>query len=147
MGNIQRYNAADLDKLMDRITRDTIGVDHYLNRLFTNEAQASYPPYNLVNVDDNTFRVEVALAGFKDEEIKVYTQDSKLTVVGNKDEKGDARYIHRGLAQRSFTRSWTLSEDTEITDVIFEHGLLSVTLTRIVPEKYQKRVWFGSEDN
>tara|TARA_E500000318_G_scaffold86946_1_gene83735 strand:+ start:36 stop:476 length:441 start_codon:yes stop_codon:yes gene_type:complete len=146
MTNIQRFSAADLDKLMDRITRDTIGMDKYLNRLFTHEAQSSYPPYNLVNIDDNTFRVEVALAGFKDDEIKVYTQDSKLTVVGRKDEKADSYYIHRGLAQRSFTRSWALSEDTEVTDVTFEHGLLSVTLTRVVPEKYQKHIWFGSEE-
>jgi molecular chaperone IbpA len=84
-------------------------------------------------------RLELALAGFKKKEVYVYTQDGKLFVEGQKEDKEtESNYIHKGLAQRSFTRSWTLSDDTEIKSVEFDDGLLSITLRKIVPE-YHKR--------
>lgn len=125
--------------------RNSIGMDDYLSHLFTYESKSNYPPYNVVSIDEHTSKLEVALAGFTEKEINVYTQDSKLTVVGSKAEKEENQYVHRGLAQRSFNRSWTLSEDTEVTEVVFEYGLLTVTLKRIVPEKHQKKVWYGEE--
>lgn len=146
MSYLTKYNAANLDQLMDRIMRNSIGMDDYLSHLFTYESKSNYPPYNVVSIDEHTSKLEVALAGFTEKEINVYTQDSKLTVVGSKAEKEENQYVHRGLAQRSFNRSWTLSEDTEVTEVVFEYGLLTVTLKRIVPEKHQKKVWYGSEE-
>jgi len=125
--------------------KNSIGMDDYLSHLFTYESKSNYPPYNVVSIDEHTSKLEVALAGFTEKEINVYTQDSKLTVVGSKAEKEENQYVHRGLAQRSFNRSWTLSEDTEVTEVVFEYGLLTVTLKRIVPEKHQKKVWYGEE--
>jgi molecular chaperone IbpA len=84
-------------------------------------------------------RLELALAGFKKKEVYVYTQDGKLFVEGQKEDKEtESNYIHKGLAQRSFTRSWTLSDDTEIKSVEFDDGLLGITLRKIVPE-YHKR--------
>jgi molecular chaperone IbpA len=84
-------------------------------------------------------RLELALAGFKKKEVYVYTQDGKLFVEGQKEDKEtESNYVHKGLAQRSFTRSWTLSDDTEIKSVEFDDGLLSITLRKIVPE-YHKR--------
>ncbi len=146
MSYLTKYNAANLDQLMDRIMKNSIGMDDYLSHLFTYESKSNYPPYNVVSIDEHTSKLEVALAGFTEKEINVYTQDSKLTVVGSKAEKEENQYVHRGLAQRSFNRSWTLSEDTEVTEVVFEYGLLTVTLKRIVPEKHQKKVWYGSEE-
>ena len=141
MTNLARYTAADLPTLMDKITRNSIGLDEYFDRLFTiHETTSNYPPYNLVQISNVESRLELALAGFKKKEVFVYTQDGKLFVEGQKEDKEtESRYLHKGLAQRSFTRSWTLSDDTEVRSVDFDDGLLTITLGRIVPEHHKRK--------
>lgn len=141
MTNLMRYTASDLPTLMDKITRNTIGMDEYFDRLFNlHETSSNYPPYNLVQISNVESRLEIALAGFKKREVYVYTQDGKLFVEGQKEDKEtETTYVHKGLAQRSFTRSWTLSDDTEVKTVEFEDGLLRVTLGRIVPEHHKRK--------
>ena len=141
MTNLTRYTAADLPTLMDKITRNSIGLDEYFDRLFNlHETTSNYPPYNLVQVSNVESRLELALAGFKKKEVYVYTQDGKLFVEGQKEDKEtESNYVHKGLAQRSFTRSWTLSDETEVRSVDFEDGLLSITLGRIVPEHHARK--------
>ena len=144
MGNLMKYNAANLDQLLDRINKNSIGMDEYFDRLFTlHETTTNYPPYNLIQVSNVESRLELALAGFKKKQVNVYTQDGKLFVEGQREDgESGKEYIHRGVAQRSFTRTWTLAEDTEVRSVEFEDGLLSIVLGRIVPEHHQKKVWF-----
>jgi HSP20 family molecular chaperone IbpA len=144
MTSLAQYTSADLSQLMDRITRNSIGMDEYFNRLFTiHETTSNYPPYNLVHVTNVESRLEIALAGFKKKEVYVYTQDGKLFVEGQKEDKEtETSYLHKGLAQRSFTRSWTLSDDTEVRSVDFEDGLLTITLGKIVPEHHKRKDWF-----
>ena len=141
MNNLSRYNAADLPALMDRINRNSIGMDEYFDRLFNlHETTTNYPPYNLVTVSNVESRLELALAGFKKKEVYVYTQDGKLFVEGQKEDKETGtEYVHRGVAQRSFTRSWTLSDETEVRSVAFEDGLLSIELGKVVPEHHQRK--------
>ena len=141
MNNLTRYNAANLDQLLDRINRNSIGMDEYFDRLFNlHETTSNYPPYNLVTVSNVESRLELALAGFKKKEVYVYTQDGKLFVEGQKEDKEtETKYLHKGLAQRSFTRAWTLSEDTEVRSVTFEDGLLSITLGKVVPEAHKRK--------
>jgi molecular chaperone IbpA len=141
MSNITRYTAADLPTLMDKITRNSIGLDEYFDRLFNlHETTSNYPPYNLVQVSNVESRLELALAGFKKKEVIVYTQDGKLFIEGQKEDKEtESNYVHKGLAQRSFTRSWTLSDETEVRSVDFEDGLLSITLGRIVPDHHKRK--------
>ena len=141
MTNLARYAAADLPALLERINRNSIGMDEYFDRLFRlHETTTNYPPYNLVTVSSTESRLELALAGFKKAEVNVYTQDGKLFVEGQKEDKETGtEYVHRGVAQRSFTRSWTLSDETEVRSVVFEDGLLSVTLGKIVPEHHQRK--------
>jgi HSP20 family molecular chaperone IbpA len=126
---------------MEKITRNSIGLDEYFDRIFSlHETTSNYPPYNLVQVNNVESRLELALAGFKKGEVYVYTQDGKLFIEGQKEDKEtDSRYVHKGLAQRSFTRSWTLSDDTEVRSVDFEDGLLTVTLGRIVPDHHKRK--------
>ncbi len=70
----------------------------------------------------------------------VFTEYGKLFVEGQKDDKEtDTNYVHKGLAQRSFKRAWTLSDETEVRDVTFENGLLTVTLGKIIPEHHQRK--------
>jgi len=136
-----RFNSADLPALMERINKYSIGMDEYFDRIFhLHETTSNYPPYNLVQVSNVESRLELALAGFKKGEVYVYTQDGKLFIEGQKEDKEtDTRYVHKGLAQRSFTRSWTLSDDTEVRSVDFEDGLLTVTLGRIVPDHHKRK--------
>ena len=144
MGNLTRYTAADLPALMDRINKNSIGMDEYFDRLFNlHETTKNYPPFNLVTISNVESRLEIALAGFKKKEVNVYTQDGKLFVEGQReDTESEKTYVHRGMAQRSFTRTWTLAEETEVRSVVFEDGLLSITLGRVVPEHHNKKVWF-----
>ena len=144
MGEVTRYHSADLPALLDRINRHSIGMDEYFNRLFNqHETTSNYPPFNLVQVSNVESRLELALAGFKKEEVNVYTEYGKLFVDGRKEDKeNDTTYVHRGVAQRSFTRSWTLSDETEVRSVVFEDGLLSITLGKIVPEHHKRKDWF-----
>ena len=139
-----KFNAANLDQLVDSINKNSIGMDEYFDRLFNlHETTKNYPPFNLVTVSTVESRLELALAGFRKAEVNVYTQDGKLFVEGQKeDTESETTYVHRGMAQRSFTRSWTLAEDTEVRSVKFEDGLLSIVLGRIVPEHHQRKVWF-----
>ena len=141
MNNLARYNAANLDQLLDRINRNSIGMDEYFDRLFKlHETTTNYPPYNLVTVSSTESRLELALAGFKKAEVNVYTQDGKLFVEGQKEDKeGGTEYVHRGVAQRSFTRSWTLSDETEVRSVVFENGLLTISLAKVVPDHHARR--------
>jgi molecular chaperone IbpA len=141
MTNLMRYTAADLPALMDRINRYSIGMDEYFDRLLNlHETTSNYPPYNLVQVSNVESRLELALAGFKKEEVHVYTECGKLFIEGHKDDKeSDTQYFHKGLAQRSFTRSWTLSEDTEVKEVLFEDGLLVINLKKIVPDHHTRK--------
>jgi HSP20 family molecular chaperone IbpA len=94
----------------------------------------------LVQLNNHESKLEIALAGFKKDEVKVYTEFGKLYVEGIKEKSEvDAEYTHRGLAQRSFKRAWTISEDCEVRQVVFEDGLLTVELGKIVPEHHARK--------
>ena len=144
MTNLTRFTASDLPELLDKISKNSIGMNEYLNRVFDlHETTSNYPPYNLIQVSNVESRLEIALAGFKKKEVNVYTQDGKLFIEGQKEDKETGtNYVHRGMAQRSFTRSWTLSDETEVRSVEFEDGLLTVVLGRIVPDSHKRRDWF-----
>ena len=136
-----RFTSADIPTLMDRIARNSIGMDEYFDRIFKlHETSSNYPPYNLVQVSNTELRLELALAGFKKKEVYVYTQDGKLYVEGQREDKeSNSNYVHKGLAQRSFKRAWTLADDTEVADVSFEDGLLTINLKKIVPDHHKRK--------
>ena len=144
MGDLTRYNAANMNQLLERINRNSIGMDEYFDRLFTlHETTTNYPPYNLISVSNTESRLELALAGFKKEQVNVYTQDGKLFIEGQREDgETETNYVHRGVAQRSFTRSWTMAEDTEVRSVKFEEGLLTIEMGRVVPEHHIRKDWF-----
>ena len=143
MGNLARYHAANLPELLERIQKNSIGMDDYFNRFWESETPSNYPPYNIVQVNNVESRIEIALAGFKKDEVKVYTEFGKLYVEGKKEESKDAgEFVHKGLAQRSFTKVWSISDDTEVRDVRFNDGLLVIELGKIVPEHHTRKNWF-----
>jgi molecular chaperone IbpA len=139
--NIQRYSAADLPALMDKIAKNSIGMDEYFDRLFNlHETTKNYPPYNLVQINNVESHLEIALAGFKKGEVYVFTEYGKLFVEGQKEDLDtDRTFVHKGVASRSFKRAWTLSDDTEVREVTFEDGLLRIVLGKIVPEHHARK--------
>ena len=139
MNSLTRYHAANLPELFDKITKNSIGMDDYLNQFWEGTTTSNYPPYNIVNINNVESRLEIALAGFKKSEVKVYTEYGKLVVEGQKEEKEETDYAHRGVAQRNFTRSWTLSDETEVRSVTFEDGLLTVDLGKVVPDHHARK--------
>ena len=142
MTNLARYHAANLPELMESIRRNGFGMDDYLDRFFNETRTENYPPYNIVQVNNVETRLEVALAGFKKAEVKVYTEFGKLVVEGNKEQKDDKdELVYKGLAQRSFKRTWGITDDTEVQKVEFEDGLLTVTVGKIVPEHHARKDW------
>ncbi len=140
MGTLARYHAANLPELFEKINRNSIGLDDYLNRFWDDSTTSNYPPYNLVQINNVVSRLEIALAGFKKDEVQVYTEFGKLSVEGKKEEsKDDGEFVYKGLAQRSFTRHWTLADDTEVRQVSFDDGLLVVELGKIVPDHHARK--------
>ena len=140
MNTLARYHAANLPELFDKITKNSIGMDDYLNRCWEDTTTSNYPPYNLVHLNNHESKLEIALAGFKKDEVKVYTEFGKLYVEGKKEESKDVgEFVHKGLAQRSFQRVWTITDDTEVGSVSFDDGLLVVDLNKIVPEHHTRK--------
>ena len=109
MTNLMKYNAANLNQFLDLINRNSIGMEDYFDRITTlHETTSNYPPYNLVTVSNVESRLELALAGFKKKEVYVYTQDGKLFVEGQKEDKETGtEYVHR---KRGDERSWTIRD-------------------------------------
>ena len=137
-----KYGAGDLDKFVRDVEKYSIGMDEWLHRFGAlHESQPNYPPYNLVKESSIEFRLDIALAGFKKEDIKVYTENNKLFVEGAQGEKEDVEYLHKGLAARDFTRVWTISDDVRIDNVDYVDGILSVKLRRIIPEHQKRQDW------
>ena len=141
MGTLARYHAANLPELFEKISRNSIGMDDYLNRFWDGvDTTSNYPPYNLVQVNNVESRLEIALAGFKKDEVSVYTEFGKLHVQGKKEESEDVgEFVHKGLASRSFDRVWTISDDHEVRDAEFRDGLLVVRLGKIVPDHHARK--------
>ena len=141
MNTLSRYHSANLPELMKIISKNGIGMDDYLDRFFNSyETTTNYPPYNLIQVNNTESRLEIALAGFKKEEVNVYTEYGKLFVEGKKKDKEEgSEYFHQGLAQRSFNRAWTLADDYEVRDVSLEDGLLTVKLGKVVPDHHTRK--------
>ena len=129
-------------KYLMEIQRNSIGLDEWFKRFDTAyESHTNYPPYNLIKESSVDFRLEIALAGYKREDIEVTTEWNKLFVDVKKAGDTDDEYLHQGLAKRAFTRTWTLSDDVEVCDTAFVDGLLTIKIKRVIPEHQKKKVY------
>jgi molecular chaperone IbpA len=117
-----------------------IGIDRELNR-FRNAsevaAKQSYPPYDLIKIDDDSYMLKLAVAGFAKQEIGISVENNTLTVTGEviSDDVDDIEYLHKGIAMRKFTRTFALGEYMEVIDAEIVNGLLYVNIRREVPEE------------
>jgi molecular chaperone IbpA len=129
-------------KYLIEIQKNSIGMDEWFRRFDTAfESHTNYPPYNLIKESSVDFRLEIALAGYKREDIEVTTEWNKLFVDAKKSGDTDDEYLHQGLAKRAFTRTWTLSDDVEVCDTEFVDGLLTIKIKRVIPEHQKKKVY------
>lgn len=115
-----------------------IGFDRtlqLLNRADTLHDSTNYPPYNIVKHDAENFSVELAVAGFDKEDISITKEKEVLLIEGSVDKGDELEYVHKGLASRSFKRSFTLADDLIVKGASMDKGILSVDLERIVPEE------------
>jgi len=125
--------------------RSTIGFDRLFDLLenSTNgQGGENYPPFDLVKVGDNQYRIDLAVAGFKPGEIDITAQQNVLLVVGKKSEEtenGDGNYVYRGIANRSFERRFALADHIQVTGADIRDGLLSIELKREIPEAMKPR--------
>lgn len=122
--------------------RSTVGFDRLFDMLdsATRYEASDYPPYNLVREGEDSYRIDLALAGFKPDEVEVVAQQNQLTVSGrHADEQEHGNYLHRGIATRSFERRFQLADFVEVDSAAFENGLLSIVLKRAVPEAMKPR--------
>jgi molecular chaperone IbpA len=102
----------------------------------------NYPPYNLIKHDNSKYTIEIALAGFKPEEIEVSTESNILKVATKNTRRDpDVQYLHRGVSKRSFINTWQLADDVKIGEVTFLDGLLIVHLNKYIPEHQRKIVY------
>ena len=125
--------------------RHAIGFDQMfeqLNRTFAN-SKDNYPPHNIIQTDETNFVIEVAVAGFAENEINVELADNVLTVKGErvKEEDTEVQYLHKGISARNFTRNFPLAENIQVRSATVENGILAVYLELIVPdEKKPKKI-------
>ena len=120
----------------------TIGFEdraRILNNFANSEQAKTYPPYNIIRHTDDKFDIEIAVAGFKEEELNVEVKDNTITVEGTKEEKTEEGYTHRGIANRSFRRTWHLEDYTEAVGAELKDGLLRVRLEKIIPEEMKPK--------
>jgi molecular chaperone IbpA len=124
--------------------RSSVGFDRLfdlINDTQRLEGQDNYPPYDIVRIGENAYRISLALAGFSPDEINITAQQNRLTVSGNKAEhkNNGPEYLHQGIAARSFERQFNLEDHVEVEGASFENGLLQIELARKIPEAMKPR--------
>lgn len=119
--------------------RATVGFDRLfdtLDRQFANSVSTSYPPYNIIKIGEDGFQIEIAVAGFREDELDVQVKDNILTITGEqKRDDEDIAYIHKGISARNFTRTFTLGDHVEVKGATVSNGLLVIDLLRELPEE------------
>ncbi|PXW65384.1 Hsp20 family protein [Methylobacterium sp. B4] len=123
--------------------RSTVGFDRLFSLLDQSaqaDPSATWPPYNIERVAADSYRITMAVAGFSSDEIELTQHDTALHVVGQRtSQEGERQYLHRGIAARSFRQTFNLADHVKVTGATLENGLLTVNLTREVPEALKPR--------
>lgn len=121
------------------LQRVAFGFDDIFNdigRNFANSVANTYPPYNIIRTDETHYAIEVAVAGFKEDEITVDLKDGILSIIGEVKTRltnSSEQYLFRGISGRHFSRTFTLAEKIEVLDAVVKNGILKITLEQVVP--------------
>ena len=123
--------------------RSTVGFDRLFDMLaddsFRVAGEQSYPPYNIERINEDSYEITLAVAGFTPDEVMVQVHDGVLTVEGRKADKGERHYLYQGISGRTFRRQFNLADHVEVSGATFENGLLQIQLVREIPETMKPR--------
>lgn len=136
---VRKYTHADVGKIFERLDTYSVGFDKVFDTLTTaNEVQSGYPPYNIITAaDDEHFIIEIAAAGFTEDEFNIHVvPGGNLLVVQGVQDRGvkEPEYYHKGIAARNFTRTFALADGVKVGGAEFINGMLLITLKREIPE-------------
>lgn len=139
MTQLRTVDAAALAQL----SRALVGFDRYFTNPHQSQTTSNYPPHNIVKYSDDTYAIEVAVAGFTKEEVTVEVDQDQLTIRGIKnrpnESTGQIEYLHRGLAARDFEQTFTLAEYMIVRGAKVDNGMLQIDIQRVVPEALKPR--------
>ena len=131
------------------MTKMTLGAHPYmlgfeqLERLLERSAKAGndgYPPFNIEQTSDQSYRITLAVAGFREEDLAITLEDSQLVIRGRQSDDGEGRhFLHRGIATRAFEKRFTLADHVKVTGATYADGMLNIDLVREVPEALKPR--------
>jgi molecular chaperone IbpA len=121
------------------LTRHAVGFDRLfttLNRNFANsKVNDNYPPHNIVQIDETHYAIQLAVAGFAEDELEIEYKDNVLTVNGVQKQKDELTYHYRGISARSFTRSFPLADHMEVRGATVVNGILAISIEHMIPEE------------
>lgn len=125
------------------LARHAIGFDRLFNemgRTWANGRNDNYPPYNIAQLDDTHYVIEVAVAGFEEDELDVELKDQNLVVKGTKEKKeSEITYAHKGISTRNFERIFTLNPDIQVRAATVKNGILAIALEHVIPEEQKPK--------
>jgi molecular chaperone IbpA len=131
----------DIPSTLQNLHRAGIGFDSIFNDLARQvEQQTNYPPHNIVKISDDEFFIEIAIAGFNEDEIGVHLDNRTLSISGKKLTSEDHEYLYRGLSSRDFEKQFTLAEYVEVTSADVKNGILRLNLQRQIPDDKKPRI-------
>ena len=134
------FTPQDLQKMMGF----SVGFDSVFDRFFDMDTtrDSGYPPYNIRKINEAQYVIEIALAGFSKDDIEVELTEGNLAVRSKKEEEtnGDESFVHKGIAKRSFLRSWTLSDDIIVKGADLKDGMLIINLEKVIPDEKKPRL-------
>ena len=134
------FTPQDLQKMMGF----SVGFDSIFDRFFDMDTtrDSGYPPYNIRKINEAQYVIEIALAGFSKDDIEIEVTEGNLAVRSKKEEEtnGDESFVHKGIAKRSFLRSWTLSDDIIVKGADLKDGMLIINLEKVIPDEKKPRL-------
>ena len=144
MTNITTLSSIPSFTMLDRILPSALGFDHVFATLdnaahLLTSTASTFPPVNIIKTGDYTFNVELAVAGYKRDEIEITAEKNSLRVSGKKTEKDEREYLAKGIAGRSFSRQFVLSDTVVVQGAELADGILSISLENVIPESQKPR--------
>ena len=134
------FTPQDLQKMMGF----SVGFDSVFDRFFDMDTtrDSGFPPYNIRKINEAQYVIEIALAGFSKDDIEIELTEGNLAVRSKKEEEtnGDESFVHKGIAKRSFLRSWTLSDDIIVKGADLKDGMLIINLEKVIPDEKKPRL-------
>ncbi len=122
----------------DILSSNFVGFDRFFDQ-FANVASSSYPPHNIIHVEDDKREIEFALAGFTTDDVNIEVKDGILSITGEKTVEDDKNYVYRGISARKFVKQFSLTDYWEVDGAEFVDGILKISLYREVPEALKPR--------